>query len=79
MSDLPLEGRVVQKDEKTEAPLSLEQRVEILERDLREIARGVNVQASLLESIVVSFDKVVQKYLHLIRTNGETDDAKDKN
>lgn len=62
MADLP-----IQNDEKKEVPLTLEERVGILERDLKEVARGVNTQASLLESIVLTFDAVVQRYLVLTR------------
>lgn len=62
MSDLP-----IQQDDKKPLELTLEQRVEILERDIREVARGTNTQAALLEFIVVSFDRIVQKYLALIR------------
>lgn len=63
MADLP-----IQNDEKKEVPLTLEERVKILESDVRELSRGANAQASLLEGIVVSFDKVVQRYLSITRT-----------
>lgn len=66
MADLPLEGRATQTDDKKEVPLTLEQRVEILERDLQETARGVNLQAALLEGIVHAFDSVIKTYLTLI-------------
>ena len=66
MSDLP-----IQKDDKKEVPLALEQRIEKTEKDIQEVARGVNTQAALLEFIVVSFDRIVQKYLALIRQEPE--------
>lgn len=65
MADLPLEGRTVV--DKKEVPLTLEQRVGNLEKDILELARGVNTQASLLEAIVISSDRIVQKYLSLMR------------
>lgn len=53
--------------EQTEKPVELttDQKIEILAKDIRELGRGVNVQAQLLESIVVAFDAVVKKYLQL--------------
>ena len=66
MADLPLEGRVVEREDRKEVPLTLEQRVEKAERDIQEVARGVNVQAALLEGMVVAFDSVVKTYLTLI-------------
>lgn len=47
--------------------LTTDQKIEILARDIKELGRGVNVQAQLLESIVVAFDTVVKKYLELTR------------
>lgn len=65
MADLPLEGRTVV--DKKEVPLTVEQRLTNLEKDILELARGVNTQASLLEAVVVSSDRIVQKYLSLMR------------
>lgn len=72
MSDLPLEGRVV--EDKKEVPFTLEQQVNILRKDVQELARGVNTQGALLEAIVKASDHVVQKYLELTRV--ETTDEK---
>lgn len=69
MSDIPLEGRVV--EDKKEVPLTTDQRVELLTQDVQELARGINTQARLLESIVLSFDHVVKKYLELTRKSDE--------
>lgn len=69
MSDLPLEGRVV--EEKKQVPLTTEQRLDLLAQDVKELARGVNTQAQLLEAIVLANDRVVQKYLELTRTPAE--------
>jgi len=66
MSDLPLEGRVVEENPKV-ATLSLEQQLEVAQGDIRELARGINTQGALLESIVIAFDGVVKKYLELTR------------
>lgn len=65
MADLPLEGRVV--EEKKEVPLTDVQRIDLLAQDVKELARGINTQARLLEGIVVAFDSVVKKYLELTR------------
>lgn len=65
MADLPLEGRVV--EDKKEVPLTSDQRLDLLTQDVRELARGINTQARLLESIIVAFDGVVKKYLELTR------------
>lgn len=62
MSDLP-----IQNDDKKPVPLSLEDRLGIAERDIQELSRGINTQAALLETIIIAFDRVVQKYLSLIR------------
>lgn len=64
MADLPLEGRVV---ETKDAPLTDTQRLDLLTRDIKELARGINTQGALLESIVVAFDSVVKRYLVLTR------------
>lgn len=64
MADLPLEGRA--KTETKEVPLTAEQRLERLEKDVVELARGVNTQGALLESIVHAFDSVIKTYLTLI-------------
>lgn len=64
MADLPLEGRVV---EAKDAPLTDTQRLDLLTQDIRELARGINTQGALLESVVVAFDSVVKKYLALTR------------
>lgn len=61
MSDLPVE----QKEEKKEIPLTPEQRLEKAEKDIQEIARGVNTQAALLEGIISSYDSVIKTYLAL--------------
>lgn len=68
MSDLP-----VQKEP------TLEDRIDQLEADLLEIARGVNTQASLLESMVKAFDDVIKRYLFLIGKvdSPKTDEKKD--
>lgn len=68
MSDLPLEGRVV---ETKEVPLTVEQRLDSLAKDVRELARGINTQGRLLETIVVASDQVVKKYLELTRIANE--------
>lgn len=65
MADLPLEGRVV--EDKNEVPLTSDQRLDLLTQDIRELARGVNTQARLLETIIYAFDHVVKKYLELTR------------
>lgn len=62
MSDLPVE----QKDTKKDVPLSVEERFAVIEKDIKELARGVNVQGALLEGIVNSFDAVIKTYLTLI-------------
>lgn len=59
MADLPIE-------EKKEVLLTVEQRLERAEKDIQEIARGVNVQGALLEGIVNSFDAVIKTYLTLV-------------
>lgn len=67
MADLPVAGI-----ETKEVALTLEQRVEILERDIKEVARGVNVQGSLLQAIVHASDHIVKKYIELTRIPDET-------
>lgn len=69
MADLPLEGRVV--EDKKDVPLSLEQQVDILRKDIQELARGINTHGVLLQSIVVAFDHVVKKYLDLVKVPSE--------
>jgi len=69
MADLPLEGRVV--EDKKEVPLTDTQRIDLLTQDVKELARGINTQGALLEAIVLSFDRVVAKYLELTRTPAE--------
>lgn len=69
MADLPLEGRVV--EDKKEVPLTIEQRVDLLTQDVQELARGVNAQARLLESIILAFDHVVKRYLDITRKPDE--------
>lgn len=64
MSDLPVEGTVV---DRKEVPLTVEERLERAEKDIVELARGVNTQGALLESIVVALDSVVKRYLALTR------------
>lgn len=66
MSDLPAAGV-----EKKEVPLTVEQQLESLRKDVVELARGVNVQAALLQSIVHSSDAVCKTYLELTRTPAE--------
>jgi hypothetical protein len=62
MSDIPLEGREI----KEERPLTQE---EINALDIRELQRGINVQAALLESIVLAFDHVLKRYIELTQVN----------
>lgn len=64
MADLPIE-------EKKEVPLTIEQRMERAEKDIHEVARGVNVQGALLETIVVACDAIIQKYLILTQKHVE--------
>lgn len=66
MADLPLEGRKEQTTDAKEVPLTVEERLDRAEKDIKEIARGVNVQGALLEGIVNSFDAVIKTYLTLI-------------
>lgn len=66
MADLPLEGRKTQVTEKKDVPLTVEERLDRAEKDIQEIARGVNTQGALLEGIVNSFDAVIKTYLTLI-------------
>jgi hypothetical protein len=73
MADLPLEGRVV--EDKKEVPLTDAQRLDLLTQDVQELARGINTQARLLESIILAFDHVVKKYLDLTR---KPDESKEK-
>ena len=60
MADLPIE-------EKKEVPFTTEQRLDAITLDVQELARGINTQARLLESIVLAFDHVVKQYLELTR------------
>lgn len=53
-------------DKKT-VPLTTEQRLINVEKNVEEVARGVNLQARLLEAIVKASDSVVKKYLELVR------------
>lgn len=69
MADIPLEGRVV--EDKKDVPLTTEQRLDLLAQDVKELARGVNTQAKLLEAIVMANDRVVATYLELTRTPAE--------
>jgi len=73
MADLPLEGRVV--EDKKDVPLTDVQRIDLLTQDVKELARGINTQGALLESIVLAFDYVVKKYLDLTR---KTDEPKEE-
>ena len=66
MADLPLEGRKKQVVDEKEVPLTVEERLDRAEADIKEIARGVNVQGALLQGIVNSFDAVIKTYLMLI-------------
>jgi hypothetical protein len=75
MADLPLEGRVV---ETKEIPLTLEQRVDALTKDVQELARGINTQARLLETIVVASDSIVKKYLELINAGKSNEETPEK-
>lgn len=72
MADLPLEGRVVENEK--EVPLTDMQRIDLLTQDVKELARGINTQGALLESIVIAFDSVVKKYLQLTRKPDEPKD-----
>lgn len=65
MADLPLEGRTTV--ESREIPLTTEEKIDMLAKDVREVARGVNTQAALLETIVVAFDHIVKRYIELTR------------
>lgn len=67
MADLPLEGRTV--TEKKEVKLNVEERLDLLSKDVLELARGINTQGALLESIIVAFDHVVKKYLSLTKVS----------
>lgn len=75
MADLPLEGRTVEN--KKEVPLTDTQRIDLLTQDVQELARGINTQARLLDSIVLAFDHVVKKYLELTTTPAEKGVATD--
>lgn len=70
MSDLPVSGV-----EKKEVPLTTDQRFVRIEKDIQELARGINLQGSLLESMIIAFDHVVKKYMELIRVPEEKKDA----
>jgi hypothetical protein len=48
-----------------------ENRLDALEKTVKEIARGVNTQAALLTTIVLAFDMVTKKYLELATKNRE--------
>lgn len=67
MADLPLEGRTEQKDEKKPVPLTLEQQVSLLRKDIIELSRGVNTQARLLEAIVAASEHIIKVYNDLIQ------------
>lgn len=75
MADLPIEGRTTQTEERREVELTLEQRVAKNTQDIQEVARGVNAQAQLLESIVLAFDHVVKRYLEVTKVPSETKEA----
>lgn len=55
----------------SEAPLTPEQRIDALTRDIQELGRGVNAQAKLLESIVTACDSVIKKYIELTKVPDE--------
>lgn len=79
MSDLPLEGRVV--EEKKEVPLTLEQRVDQMARDIQELARGINAQAKLLGAVVLASDRIVNTYTELMnipKVGGAPDEKKEE-
>lgn len=71
MADLPIAGV-----EKKEVGLTTEQRVDLLAKDVQELARGVNTQARLLEAIVFASDHIVKIYLELTR---KPDESKEEN
>lgn len=71
MADLPVNGEVVQKDDKKQAPLTLQEQINLLRQDILELARGVNTQARLLESIVTASESITQTYVELTRTPAE--------
>lgn len=71
MADLPANGQVVQKEDVKQAPLTLQEQVNLLRQDVIELARGVNTQARLLESIVSANNSIVQTYLELTKTPAE--------
>jgi hypothetical protein len=61
-----------------EVPLTGDQKIELLVRDVQELARGVNKQAALLESVVLACDAVVKKYIELTKVvkAGENEEKK---
>jgi hypothetical protein len=63
MSDIPVE--------KKETLLTVEERLDIMQNDIRELARGINVQGSLLQAMVYAFDSVVKRYVELTTTPAE--------
>lgn len=71
MADLPVNGEVVEKTEKKQAPLTLQEQINLLRQDILELARGVNTQARLLESIVTASESITQTYVELTRTPAE--------
>lgn len=76
MADLPLEGRETKTIDTKEVPLTTDQRFDLLTKDVQELARGINTQGALLETIVLALDTVVQKYLQLTRR--PTDEKKEE-
>lgn len=71
MADLPLEGRIVEKTEAKTIPLSLQEQVDLLRKDVIELSRGINTHAHLLESIITANDLVIKTYLEITRTPAE--------
>lgn len=73
MSDIPLEDREI-KQAQTRA-LTQE---EINTLDIRELQRGINVQAALLESIVLAFDHVLKRYIELTQIKQQEKPSEEK-
>lgn len=71
MADLPAHGQIVQKEDKKQVPLTLQEQVNLLRQDILELARGVNTQARLLEAIVTASETITQTYVEITRTPAE--------
>jgi hypothetical protein len=62
MSDLDVNGNPT---DKKEVPLTPEQQMDLVRQDIQELARGLNVQATLLQAIVAACNLVCQSYNNL--------------